>query len=142
MSDDINYDQIDPGIRETVRKLNEAGFVTTDSGDGVHKFSPDFSYENGNKPDGHEVLDYPHVVIQVELDNMVSETDRLFNLVKSWGLDIWEHQVQLTYCPGQSPMIMLSGVNDQGIVEDEMMILYKSQREAHCDNHESCCGDE
>ena len=35
---DIDYGELDPGIRETVRRLNEEGFETCDSGDGVSKF--------------------------------------------------------------------------------------------------------
>jgi hypothetical protein len=31
---DFDYEQLDPGIRETVRYLHGCGFITTDSGDG------------------------------------------------------------------------------------------------------------
>ena len=34
MSDAINYDELDPGIRDVVRAINEWGWKTTDSGDG------------------------------------------------------------------------------------------------------------
>lgn len=30
----LNYEEMDPGIRDVVKALNEAGFETTDSGDG------------------------------------------------------------------------------------------------------------
>ena len=33
----MNYNELDPGIRPHVRALNDAGFRTTDSGDGVSK---------------------------------------------------------------------------------------------------------
>ena len=35
---EVPYDELDPGIRETVRWLNKHLFKTTDSGDGVSKF--------------------------------------------------------------------------------------------------------
>jgi hypothetical protein len=34
---DVDYDALDPGIRELVRRLNGAGIETCDSGDGVTK---------------------------------------------------------------------------------------------------------
>lgn len=37
--EDIDYTELDPGIRETVRFLRSHGFDTTDSGDGKFKFS-------------------------------------------------------------------------------------------------------
>ncbi len=37
----MNYYELDPGIREDVRRVREAGFETTDSGDGVSKADAD-----------------------------------------------------------------------------------------------------
>jgi len=51
----IDYDEIDPGIRDVVRRLREAGYNTTDSGDGVTKFA-----EGGEAMDC--ALPYAHVL--------------------------------------------------------------------------------
>lgn len=65
---------LNPGIRKLVSLLNEAGFVTTDSGDGeTHDFECDRSYG--------------YVTILTEPAKMVAEADRLMDLLKSWGLD-------------------------------------------------------
>lgn len=37
MLEEINYEELDPGIREIVRRLRELGWDTTDSGDGASK---------------------------------------------------------------------------------------------------------
>lgn len=50
-----DYAELDPGIRETVRQLNDAGFTTTDSGDGVSK--PRAAFDDG------DAIPYPHVVV-------------------------------------------------------------------------------
>ena len=50
-----NYDELDPGIRATVRLLNDRGFHTTDSGDGRSK--PQEWFDTG------DAIPYPHVVV-------------------------------------------------------------------------------
>lgn len=58
----VDYDHLDPGIRDVVRLLNDAGFKTTDSGDGVSKPKPWY------EPDERgitEALPFPHVVCLV-----------------------------------------------------------------------------
>lgn len=50
MSDSIDYDALDPGIRDVVRAINEWGWPTMDSGDGVSK-----------PADAECVLRFPHV---------------------------------------------------------------------------------
>ncbi len=60
---EMNYEELDPGIREIVRRLNAAGFETTDSGDGVSK--PADWYASG------EAIPFPHVVIAATADSMV-----------------------------------------------------------------------
>jgi hypothetical protein len=50
-----NYDELDPGIREVVRFLNDRGFHTTDSGDGRSKPQEWF--------DAGDAIPYPHVVV-------------------------------------------------------------------------------
>ena len=48
----LDYDQLDPGIRKTVRWLRSLGYETTDSGDGRSKDLSDT-----------DNLDVPHVAI-------------------------------------------------------------------------------
>jgi len=77
--DAFNYDLLDPGIRETVRRLRAWGFVTTDSGDGVTKLAQGWS------PD--EVLDVPHVFMQVANGNTIeNEATGLLELLRGAGV--------------------------------------------------------
>jgi hypothetical protein len=55
MSESLDYETLDPGIRDVVRRLRDRGFETTDSGDGVSK--PAEWYAAG------EAIPFPHVVI-------------------------------------------------------------------------------
>lgn len=48
----IDYDKLDPGIRDVVRAVNDSGWITIDSGDGVSK-----------PPVGRD-FDFPHVVAE------------------------------------------------------------------------------
>lgn len=52
-------DDCDPGIRDVVQLLNDHGFETADSGDGVTKFAdPDWA-------DGHwQIIPAPHVFLE------------------------------------------------------------------------------
>ena len=51
-----NYDELDPGIRRTVRWVRSLGLETTDSGDGVTKLGLGWG-------EGLEALAFPHVII-------------------------------------------------------------------------------
>ena len=51
----INYEALDPGIRELVRHLNHHGIETTDSGDGSKA-----SWMEG-------AMDFPHVLVMLDL---------------------------------------------------------------------------
>jgi hypothetical protein len=112
--DDIDYDDLDPGIREVVRRLNKAGFATCDSGDGVSKTEA--------IADG-EAEPFPHVYIQVPMaDDLIKESYRLKTLVESWGIcvepvgftPVW---IQATFDPSNeySPVLMLTGVSDKAL---------------------------
>ena len=99
---------LDPGIRETVRRLRAAGFGTTDSGDGVTKL-----------PDAAEVLAFPHVTIRCDLTRLVEETRRLHNLLTANWIaaepvgrgPVW---IQASYDPADDvATIMLAGVDDK-----------------------------
>ncbi|HET9063697.1 MAG TPA: hypothetical protein VFO62_10450 [Candidatus Binatia bacterium] len=106
----IDYTALDPGIRETVRRLRAAGFATTDSGDGVSKL------EAGT--DIGEALSFPHAVIRCEPDRLVAEARRLHAFLGEHGFcvepvgvsSIW---IQADYDPTNDvATIMLAGVAD------------------------------
>ena len=64
---------LNPGIRRIVALLNEAGFATTDSGDGeTHDFECD--------------RDYGYVSIVVDRANLASEADRVAALLTGHGV--------------------------------------------------------
>jgi hypothetical protein len=60
---------LDPGIRDVVVVVNEHGFETTDSGDGVSK--PADWYESG------EAIPFKHVVVATMPATMVADAERL-----------------------------------------------------------------
>jgi hypothetical protein len=67
---------LNPGIREWVRRLNEAGFRTCDSGDGEthdHACDREWGYVTA---------------IVAEADQLVAEVRRLVALIRSWGVPI------------------------------------------------------
>lgn len=78
-ADDIDYDELDPGIRKTVRLLRAAGFDTTDSGDGQSKFK---------NSDAGCAIDMPNVFIVVADKHRIAlEADRLLMFLKSQGVN-------------------------------------------------------
>lgn len=104
--------QLDPGIRRTVLWLRSLGCHTTDSGDGK------------TKPPGVGILDFPHVVIDVEPGDLLDEVDRLTELVADLGLPephAWDQdtqdvpegliQVEGSYANGCA-MIVVTGLHD------------------------------
>ena len=89
------YESLSPKIRKLVRKLNEWGFDTTDSGDGTN-------YKEGMEC----AVPYPMVVILLDREKKdpFEETDRLTKLLTDAGVEIGTEQepdmyrfVQLTY---------------------------------------------
>lgn len=121
------YDELDPGIRETVRWLFEHGFNPCDSGDGVSKI--------GTLPGA---LDQPHVFMLVsKLERIEVEVDRLNMLLEAKGIHLHglgplteeeaeelgvgfippqkgsvKGYLQGSYTPGGPATIELFGVND------------------------------
>lgn len=83
-------DGLDPGIARTVAWLRAHGFVTTDSGDGRTKFEKGWTEDDG-------VLPYPHVVIQVQPQELVAEAERLCRLLHA------EHGVTIEPTPPEPP---------------------------------------
>lgn len=91
----VNYKALDPGIRDIVRQLNEAGFETTDSGDGY------------SKPPLACVLPFPHVAIKSSRDALIEDADRVYR----W---LAEHRrrarfIQATYDPKDQSAIVFVG---------------------------------
>lgn len=101
----IDYSELNPGIRETVRFLREYGFETTDSGDGVT-----------NVEAGMEgAVPYPHVHMQISDVNMRRDAHRLANALITNGFQPEPGMIQMTYDPmlPQATMLSLSGVDDE-----------------------------
>lgn len=71
MSEPIDYDALDPGIRDVVRAINEWGWETCDSGDGV------------SKPADYEcALRFPHVFAEAQfVESMIAEAIELAHLL-------------------------------------------------------------
>lgn len=66
---ECDYGELDPGIRDTVRLLRDAGFDTTDSGDGVSK--PQDWYDSG------EAMPFPHVAAAAAPEVLLREAHRM-----------------------------------------------------------------
>jgi hypothetical protein len=103
----FDYAQLNPGIRETVRFLRDAGFHTCDSGDGVtHEFECD--------------RDYPYVTIQVAPEDLVKEARRLRDLLLERGVPLDAigpeydmASIQASYDPfNETALLDLIGVDD------------------------------
>lgn len=95
--DEINFEELDPGIRETVRRLRRHGFETTDSGDGVSK--PADWYQ----PDEHgitQAMNFPHVICLTSPDRLIADAQRLVVLFPTW-------QVEATYYPRNDKGILM-----------------------------------
>lgn len=105
------YNQLDPGIRDTVGWLWANGFETCDSGDGVSKFTDPRWLVDGQVPD--EILDFPHVVIRVIPEELVSEADRLLYLLAGQGVEVdpvgleGSPSVQASYDPANGIAVLL-----------------------------------
>lgn len=111
---EANYDELDPGIRETVRWLRFYGFDTHDSGDGKTKL------EDGDTRCVETVANVHMAVANPE--EMVKECTRLRDLLKSRGVKLKE------IGPNQAPHIQGSydPVRDAAIislwcVDDELL---------------------
>lgn len=77
----LDYDALDPGIRETVRLLNAAGFETSDSGDGVSK--PADWYTSG------EAIPFKHVVAATTVTTMIADAERMARLLgPAWNVEV------------------------------------------------------
>lgn len=111
---DINYDELNPRIRKTVEWLRNAGFETTDSGDGVT------NAENGMEG----TLPIPHVHIRVAPEKVVEEARRLLQFVKDAGINLnptvgdWHAWVETVYVPIQHiAIVTLYNVLDENLMQ-------------------------
>lgn len=98
---EIANSDLDPGIREVVRLVQAAGFVTTDSGDGVSK--PADWYATG------EALPYPHVVVKSTPLTMVTDAHNLadlLNMPRPGSIGGWV--VQATYTTNDRSCLLLA----------------------------------
>lgn len=106
-----------PGIRRTVAMLNEHGFHTTDSGDGVTNVAAGMD----------DALPYPNVAILVTPAAMlIAEALRLHDLIQARGIcvepmgeDPQMPAIQATFDPAVPDygVIMLTGVDDAKLFE-------------------------
>jgi hypothetical protein len=110
MAHDIDFNDLDPGIRETVRWLNDKGFLTVDSGDGVSKAG---QYGEG------DYLPFPHVAMLSTPSHLVADADRLLRLLEEHGVSFEPDQsetdahIEASYSPNDGHVIiMLSMVGD------------------------------
>ncbi|HEU4727721.1 MAG TPA: hypothetical protein VFT22_07525 [Kofleriaceae bacterium] len=101
------WDELDDGIRETVRWLWSLGFQTTDSGDGRRQ---------GAKAEMAEALDVPHVFMVCAPEDMIADADRLGREVIARGVTGETLSLEATYFPlGGIGVIQLIGIDDQAL---------------------------
>lgn len=95
---EINYEELDPGIRLTVKRLRDNGFETTDSGDGKTKLLPGSIY------DPTEVFTFPHVACVIDYEALLREATRLLHLLEDIGIIVRP----IGYGDGNHPAIQAS----------------------------------
>lgn len=105
---DLNYDELDPGIRKLVRLLNERNFLTSDSGDGV------------SKPPEARVIDVPHVYMTTTPQSMIREAHRLAALLMvHLKAELVPGMIQATFDPVDgSASLAVMDVNDDMLKAD------------------------
>lgn len=85
----------DEGIRQTVADLNAAGFITTDSGDGVSKEA------------GEDVLPYAHVVIASSRASLALDADSVLAFLEQEGYGGGLH-IEATYNPADESAVVIA----------------------------------
>lgn len=106
----LDYNDLDPGIRNVVRWLNEQGFKTFDSGDGVTK---DYG------------TPFPHASMEVEPSKLVEACDRLVAALEEAGVEVDPYDseedsvaVRGMHYPGiPRTLVLLSGLDDEGLAK-------------------------
>lgn len=99
------WDDLDDGIRETVRWLWSIGFQTTDSGDGRRQ---------GAKADMPEAIDVPHVFMVCEPGLLIVQADSLRREIAARGISVESVSIEATYFPLEGVgAIQLFGISDE-----------------------------
>lgn len=99
--DPLDFDTLDPGIRDLVRALLAAGFQTCDSGDGRHKATTG-EYEDGS------YSDLPHVVIRPSGD-LKEEGCMLVEMLMAMGAEDFTVQAEFFLGPDGPDVALLVG---------------------------------
>ena len=117
----MNYDDLDPGIRETVRWLHGHGFLTCDSGDGM------------SKGDMECAMPFPNVSMIVSRDDMCSEADRLYGLLQCVGVQEqglgFAPCIQSSYDPANGIAVLtMLNVDDEflrmcGLIDGPVLVI-------------------
>lgn len=91
----LDPDTLDPGVRFLVARMREAGFCTTESGDGT-------------KVDGQpDALPFPHVYAVVWPADMAAEAQRLAALIASFGVPPGPGDVEASYDPTDGSAVLV-----------------------------------
>lgn len=113
--DDINYDELDPNIRNTVRWLRSHGFNTTDSGDGKSKLKT-------GEFDDNDLINIPHVAMTADPAVLIMEANRLSDIVEDLNIATTEVgseddnlvQIQASYDPlNEVGLIVIFNIHDE-----------------------------
>ena len=84
----MNYDELNPGIRKTVKLLNSVGWKTCDSGDGeTHDYECD--------------RDAGYVVVVSTPQNVIHDSDLIHGFLESYGVTFSpeDTSIQANYSP-------------------------------------------
>lgn len=88
----LDYETLDPGIRDVVRMMRERGFDTTDSGDGHSK---------DNNP---EALPFAHVFAMTTYHHVTVSGFRLRDLAKAQN---WDATVEARWSPHDNTWVLM-----------------------------------
>lgn len=120
----FNYEQLDPGIRETVRFFHEHDFITCDSGDGVSKLEAGEMMDD----DYSSFMDVPHVVIVAAPFALVDVADRVATVLSKVGIKLTpatpegmddgsQVVVEASYSPNDGhAVVVVTGLDDQKLL--------------------------
>jgi hypothetical protein len=96
LSNDFDYEQLDPGIRKVVRWMRENGFETTDSGDGETKTDMDCAF------------DMPNVAVHCTRADLFIEADRLADMIRTHLPRVYQEvHIEASYDPMDRSCVLL-----------------------------------
>lgn len=121
---ELDYESLDPDVRDVVRMLQGQGFNTTDSGDGIAKFDAD-GIELPDWEGGTSGAGVAHVVVVVEPADLAAEADRMADIIRAAGVvldplgpELDTAAIQASYDPANHiAVIILSGVRNADVVQ-------------------------